>query len=151
MTTLRSAFSTGVERDGDVVRLRIEGERLAVDRETAERLRAALGEALAGRREFRRTAGEHRPDGSYVVARRGVDSPGNRAVFDSFGDLRRLYERLPGRFDAAAVGATAGDVTGSRRHMVLRHLAEHPVFDCELTSRSPLVVEKRSAAEPGRQ
>ncbi len=116
-----------------------------VDRETAERLRTAIGDALVGRREFRRTTGEHRPDASYVVSRRGVDSPGNRTVFDSFGELRRLYERLPGQFDVAAVGAVAGDVTGSRRHMVLRHLAEHPAFDCELTSRSPLVVEKQSA------
>ena len=122
-----------------------------VDRETAERIRTAIGEALAGRREFRRTTGEHRPDGSYVVSRRGVDSPGNRTVFDSFGDLHRLYERLPGQFDAAAVGTVAGDVTGSRRHMVLRHLAEHPAFDCELTSRSPLVARKRSQNDSRRR
>lgn len=115
-----------------------------VDRETAERLRTAIGETLAGRRAFRRTTGEHRPDGSYVVSRRGVDSPGNRAVFDSFDEFRRLYERLPGQFDAAAVGTVAGNVTGSRRHMVLRHLVEHPAFDCELTSRRPLVARKRS-------
>lgn len=128
----------------------MDGGTVEVDRETADRLRSAIGEALAGRREFTRTVGEHRPDGSYVVSRRGADSPGNRAVFESFRGLRRLYERLPERADAGDVGTTARTgVTGSRRHMVLRHLAEHPAFGCELTGRSPLVLEKRSGERSG--
>ena len=99
-----------------------------------------MGEALVSREEFLRTAGEHRPDGSYVVSRRGADSAGNEKVFDSFRRLERLYERLPGTFDADDIGRTG--ITGSRRHMVVRHLAEHPAFECGTVSRSPLRVSK---------
>ena len=62
-------------------------------------------------------------------------------MFESFEHLRRLYVRLPGEFTAEAVGRSG--LTGGRRHMLLRHFAEHPEFDCELVSRQPLTVRKR--------
>lgn len=111
-----------------------------MSRSAARELQSAIGEAMTERREFFRTSGEHREDGSYVVARRGADSAGNAKVFDSFQRVRRLYDRLPAAFTAEAVGRTG--ITGSRRHMLVRHFAEHPAFDCEITSRNPLTVEK---------
>ena len=102
----------------------------------------AIGDAMTERREFVHTSGEHREDGSYVVARRGATSSGNRKVFDSFERAERLYARLPARFTAEEVGRTG--ITGSRRHMLIRHFAEHPVFDCSVVERSPLTVEKRN-------
>jgi len=102
----------------------------------------AIGDAMTEHREFVHTSGEHREDGSYVVARRGATSSGNRKVFDSFARLERLYERLPQRATAEKVGRTG--ITGSRRHMLLRHFAEHPAFDCEVVGRNPLTVEKRN-------
>ncbi|MFC7769462.1 DUF7528 family protein [Salinirubellus litoreus] len=109
-------------------------------------MRSALGEAIAGRREFLRTVGEHRADGSYVVSRRGAESDGHRKVFDSFAALRRLYEGLPREFTAPDV---AGDgLTGSRRHTLVHHFAEHPVFDCELASKQPLTGRKTRDGDP---
>ncbi len=107
-------------------------------------MRDDLTAALTGCREFVRTAGEHRPDGSYVVSRRGADSAGNAKQFRDFRTITALYERLPERFDASAVGAAAGDdaVSGSRRHLLVRHFAEHPAFDCELVAEQPLTAEK---------
>lgn len=90
--------------------------------------------------EFFRTAGRYRRDGSYAVARRGADTPGNEQVFDSFAALRALFASLPAEFGAEAVGNEG--VTGSRRHLVVRHLAEHPAFDCALVSERPLRAEK---------
>nr|WP_276234298.1 hypothetical protein [Halosegnis sp. DT85] len=101
---------------------------------------------MTDRREFLRTTGEHRADGSYVVARRGADSAGNRKVFDSFARAERLFARLPDRFGAEDAARTG--ITGSRRHMLVRHFAEHPAFDCRLASRSPLVAEKTPGGEP---
>jgi hypothetical protein len=98
---------------------------------------------MASREEFFRTAGEYRADGTYVVSRRGADSSGNAKVFDSFERLKRLYERLPEEFDAEAVGRTG--ITGSRRHMILRHFAEHPAFECETVSQNPLRIRKETA------
>jgi hypothetical protein len=107
-------------------------------------LRDDLTAALTGCREFVRTAGEHRPDGSYVVSRRGADSAGNAKQFRDFRTITALYERLPEQFDASAVGVAAGDdaVSGSRRHLLVRHFAEHPAFDCELVAEQPLTAEK---------
>jgi hypothetical protein len=96
---------------------------------------------LTEKREFFRTAGEYREDGSYVVSRRGADSTGNAKVFESFEALRRLYGRLPDEFDADDVGRTG--ITGSRRHMVIRHFCEHPAFDCDIERRNPLRAKKR--------
>jgi hypothetical protein len=115
--------------------------RAELTREQARALRAELSAALTERREFVRTTGLHREDGSYVVERRGADSSGHRKVFEEFDALRRLYDRQPARFTAEDVGESG--LTGGRRHMVLRHLVEHPAFDCELASRQPLTVEKR--------
>mgnify|MGYP000053041188 CR=1 FL=1 len=115
-----------------------------LSREVATALRDELTAALTGRREFVRTAGEHRPDGSYVVSRRGADSAGNAKQFRDFRTITALYDRLPEQFDASAVGAAADDsaVSGSRRHLLVRHFAEHPAFDCELVAEQPLTAEK---------
>lgn len=109
----------------------------------ARQVQDALGTALSSEHEFLHTACIHRPDGSYVVSRRGADSTGHRKVFDSFEALERLYDRLPLEFDAKTVERTG--LTGSRRHMLLRHFAEHPNFECELVSRQPLTVRKQEA------
>ncbi len=61
-------------------------------------------------------------------------------MFDSFAALRALFDSLPDEFGAEAVG-DAG-VTGSRRHLIVRHVAEHPRFDCRLVSERPLRAEK---------
>ncbi len=70
-------------------------------------------------------------------------------MFDSFEELRRLYDRLPDAFDAEDVGRTG--ITGSRRHMLIRHFAEHPAFDCSIRRRNPLSARKEGddAAEEG--
>lgn len=109
-------------------------------RSDAATLRKRLDDALTERREFFRTAGEHREDGSYIVSRRAADSAGNAKVFESFEALRRLYDRLPEEFTAEDVGRTG--ITGSRRHMLIRHVTEHPAFDCEMASRNPLTGRK---------
>jgi hypothetical protein len=124
--------------------LTVEGCSCSLSRDDARQLQEAIGDALTERREFLRTAGEHRADGSYVVERRAADSAGNEKVFDSFEAVRRLYERLSGRFTAEDVERTG--ITGSRRHMLVRHFAEHPAFDCTITTRNPLAVEKADAA-----
>lgn len=103
-------------------------------------LTEAIGDALIDRKEFFRTAGEYRVDGSYEVSRRGADSAGNAKVFESFSALERLYNRLPDEFTVEDVSRTG--ITGSRRHMLIRHFAEHPAFDCTITSRNPLAVKK---------
>lgn len=126
--------------DGDELVLRVGTESYLLEREEAERLREELGEALTRDREFLHTTGRHREDGTYVVARRGADSSGHRKVFDSFESLVALYGRLPEEFGAEDVERTG--LTGGRRHMVVRHLVEHPAFDCELTSRQPLTARK---------
>lgn len=102
----------------------------------ATALRDEVAGALTERREFFRTAGVHREDGSYVVERRNAESTGNASVFESFEAFERLYDRLPETFDAETL-SRAG-ITGSRRHMIVRHFVEHPGFDCELDSRNPL-------------
>jgi hypothetical protein len=114
-----------------------------LSRTDAIELQAAIGSALTEKREFFRTAGEYREDGSYVVSRRGADSAGNAKVFENFEELRRLYGRLPDEFDADDVGRTG--ITGSRRHMVIRHFCEHPAFDCEIERRNPLRAKKSTS------
>lgn len=118
-----------------------------MSRETAAELRDAVGDALTRREEFFRTACEHREDGSFVVERRGANTTGNSTVFDSFEDARRLFERLPESFTVDDI-SSAG-ITGSRRHMLVRHFAEHPAFACSLASRNPLEAEKTEAENPG--
>jgi hypothetical protein len=129
---------------GDVV-VRLGSDSYVLDREDAARLRDDLGDALTHRREFLHTAGGHREDGSYVVERRGADSSGHRKVFDSFRRVERLYERLPKEFTADEVGRTG--LTGGRRHMLVRHFAEHPAFECDLASRQPLTARKRDLTQ----
>ena len=74
------------------------------------------------------------------MSRRGADSAGNAKVFESFDALCRLYDRLPDEFTAEDVGRSG--ITGSRRHMLVRHFAEHPGFDCSISSRNPLAARK---------
>ncbi|RYJ13428.1 hypothetical protein ELS19_05245 [Halogeometricum borinquense] len=118
-----------------------------MSRADAAELQDAIGAAITEKQEFFRTAGEHRMDGSYVVSRRGADSAGNTKVFDSFDALRRLFDRLPDEFTADDVSRTG--ITGSRRHMVVRHFGEHPAFDCDIAQRNPLTVVKTDAADAG--
>jgi hypothetical protein len=80
----------------------------------------------------------YRPDGSYAVARRGGEPA---KVFDGLAELRALYRRLPDRFTASDVDGAS--VSGSRRQLLVRHLAEHPAFDCTLVRQNPLTAEKR--------
>ncbi len=133
--------------DGRGVLLELDGDEHRLSRAEARRLRDSLGDALTQRREFLYTAGTHREDGSYVVERRGADSAGHSKVFERYDALERLYGRLPDAFTAEAVGRTG--LTGGRRHLVVRHLAEHPAFDCELVSRQPLTVRKRDRPAEG--
>ena len=133
--------------DGQRIVLTVGNDRHELSRSTAAALCDAVGEALTQRQEFLRTAGEHREDGSYVVARRGADSTGNSSVFESFEAFRRLFDRLPARFSADDL--TPAGVTGSRRHMLVWHFAEHPAFPATLASRNPLTVEKEGEPRAG--
>ncbi|GGL53081.1 DUF7528 family protein [Halocalculus aciditolerans] len=111
-----------------------------VSRSDAAALCGELEDALTEREEFLHTACEHREDGGYVVERRNASSAGHRKVFDSVDALCRLYDRLPDSFTADDLDAAG--VTGSRRHMLVWHFAEHPRFDCSLASKQPLTAAK---------
>jgi hypothetical protein len=124
----------------------VDGETVSLPREQALALRESVGDALERRLELFRTVGHYRRDGSYAVARRSADTPGNEQVFDSIEELAELFAALPATFGAEEVGARG--VTGSRRHMIVRHLAEHPRFDCRLVSERPLRAEKGSGEAP---
>lgn len=134
-----------METAGSTVLVSIDGVTHELPRDAAAALRDDVAEALTERREFFRTAGVHREDGSYVVERRNADSTGNASVFDSFDELQRLFSRLPEAFGAEAL--TRAGITGSRRHMLVRHFIEHPDFDCELESRNPLQGRKVAAED----
>lgn len=110
-------------------------------RSEADALQDALSDALTETREFLRTVGEHRGDGTYVVSRRNANSAGHSKVFDSFRELERLFEGLSTQFTAEDVGRTG--LTGGRRHMLVHHLTEHPAFDCTLAKRQPLTARKQ--------
>jgi len=150
--TEQSDTGVRVSTDGESISLTVDGESHELSREAARELQDALGDAMTHEREFLHTAGEHREDGKYVVSRRSADSAGNTKVFESFEQMRRLFERLPDEFGADEVSGTG--ITGSRRHMLVRHFAEHPAFDCAIARRNPLTVEKTSPnpdteGEPG--
>ena len=131
--------------DDDTILIDVDGHTCELSRADAADLQTAIGDALTERREFFRTAGEYRADGSYVVSRKAADSAGNAKVFSSFDDLRRLYDRLPVEFSAEDVGRTG--ITGSRRHMLIRHFAEHPAFDCSIARRNPLSARKETEGD----
>jgi len=137
------------ERRGDRVVVTLEcdddADELVLSTDDAEQLRDSLTDALTARESFVNTAGVRRPDGSYVVERRGADSAGNRKVFESFDALRRRCRRLPETFTAEDLSATG--LTAGRRHMVLWHLVEHPAFPVALASRQPLTAEKTASAD----
>jgi hypothetical protein len=136
----RDENDVSVRRDGESIVLAVDGDDYELTSDEAADLQEAVGDALTERREFFRTAGVHREDGTYEVARRSADSAGNSKVFESFGALERLFDRLPAEFAAEDVGRSG--ITGSRRHMLVRHFAEHPAFDCEISRRNPLTAEK---------
>lgn len=136
----RPASDGSVEREGPDVRLELSGTTHVLTPAEARDLHAALDEALEHTETFTHTICEHRADGSYVVARRRADSAGHRKVFDSFGALSELYERLPSEFTAEDIDYPG--LTGGRRHMLLRHVTEHPAFDCSLVCRQPLTARK---------
>ncbi|MFC7045444.1 hypothetical protein ACFQH6_08515 [Halobacteriaceae archaeon GCM10025711] len=129
-----------VTSEGESVVVTVGNETHELPRSAAVQLHDAVGDALTEREEFLRTAGEHREDGSYVVSRRSAESTGNSSVFDSFDELRRLFDRLPEEFTADHL--TRAGITGSRRHMLVWHFAENPAFDCTVGSRNPLTGEK---------
>lgn len=110
----------------------------------AAALRSQLGETLHRQRSFVRTEGIRRADGSYEVVRRNADSTGNSVVFDGFDVVEQLYGKLPETFITDDVGEHGQ--TGSRRHLLVRFFAEHPAFDCAITSRCPLTAQKQSAS-----
>lgn len=127
--------------------VRVASQEHRLSPQQARQLRDALTEAVAGRRTYLRTAGEHRPDGSYVVERVGADSAGHRKVFDRFADLQAVFEQLPERFTAEDVQRVVSALSGGRCHLLVRHFAEHPAFACQLASRQPLTGRK---TEPDR-
>lgn len=133
--------------DPNRVAVTLAGRTFELTRAEAVELRDSLGTALTRTHEFVHTTGEHRSDGTYQVARRGATSSGHSKVFESFDQLRGLYDRLPAEFTAETVGRSG--LTGGRRHMLVRHLAEHPAFECSLVSRQPLTVRKRHPDERG--
>lgn len=141
----RNETAVTVSTDGKSIVVEMDDHSCTLSRTDAAELQDAIGVALTEKREFFRTAGEYREDGSYVVSRRGADSTGNAKVFPSFDALRRLYDRLPPEFDADDVGRTG--ITGSRRHMLIRHFCEHPEFDCTIERRNPLRATKAPALE----
>ncbi|WP_435333419.1 DUF7528 family protein [Haloarchaeobius sp. TZWWS8] len=122
--------------------LAVGDETHVLTRSEAAELRDQLANALTRSHEFVHTTCMHREDGRYVVERRGANSAGHRKVFERYAACERLYDRLPEEFTAEHVGRTG--LTGGRRHMLLWHFVEHPGFDCELVSRQPLTVRKRS-------
>lgn len=122
------------------LRLVLGADECELTRANASRLRDRLADALTETREFCRTTGTRRADGSYVVSRRTARSDGHRKVFDSFEGCVRLFDRLPAEFTAADVGETG--LTGGRRHTVLWHFVEHPTFRCELVTKQPLTARK---------
>jgi len=141
VATLRIAFSRRdvTAADADAILVPGDGTTHELSRGAARDIADIITDALSARREFLRTVGQHRADGGYVVARRGADSSGNRKAFDSFAALTWLHERLPKTFDDD-VDRTG--INGSRRHMVVRHLAEQPAFECRTVSRNPLGVSR---------
>ncbi len=148
LTLLIEKFSgdeVSVRSTSEGVVVSLFGHSHELSREAAASLRRILGESLSGRHEFVHTTGTHRADGTYVVSRRGADSTGHRKVFESFGQLWELYEALPAEFTAEDVDSPG--VTGGRRHLLVRHFAEHPDFGCSLVSRQPLTARKQSDTE----
>ncbi len=119
----------------------VAGEQFHLTREEATQLREGLDEAISQRWEFAHTIGEHRADGSYRVARRRADSTGNATIFDSPDELLQVFHELPDTFTATDV--TRPGLSGSRRHLVIRHMAEHPAFACDLVREQPLTARKR--------
>ncbi|MFB6111483.1 MAG: hypothetical protein ABEJ35_02995 [Halobacteriaceae archaeon] len=102
-------------------------------------------EASSESYSFLYTVGHRRADGTYVVERRNADSAGHRKVFESVAAVDRLLMGLPREFTAADL--TRSGLTGGRRHLVLRHLVEHPRWDCDLVARQPLTARRPTASD----
>lgn len=134
--------------DGDQVVVVSNEGRFTLSRTAAASLSDELEEALSQRQEFLHTACHHRPDGRYVVSRRGANSDGHRKVFDSRQALDRLVKRLPE--EVTAEDLTRSGLTDGRRHLVLRHVVEHPRWNYELVARQPLTA-RAVAGDEGRE
>lgn len=120
--------------------LRIAGERYALPLEVARGLRVDLSDALTERQSFINTACVRHADGRYVIERRRAASSGNRITFDSIEAIRDCFDGLPNTFGATDVECDG--ITGSRRHLLVRHFAESPAFECELICENPLKAKK---------
>lgn len=131
---------SNAERTEDTVLLRIAGEQYALPIEAARSLHVDLSDALTERQSFLDTACVRHADGRYVIERRRAASSGNRIAFDSTEALRDCFDALPNTFGATDVERDG--ITGSRRHLLVRHFAESPAFECELICENPLEAKK---------
>lgn len=137
------AFSDPVtERTEDTVLLRIADEQYVLPLEVARSLHGDLIDALTERQSFVHTICIRRADGRYIIERRRAASSGNRIVFDSIEAIRDCFDGLPNTFGATDVECDG--ITGSRRHLLVRHFAESPDFACELICENPLQAEKQA-------
>jgi hypothetical protein len=121
--------------------LTIAGEQYALPVPVARRLYANLHDTLTERRQFVHTISVRHPDGRYVIERRRAASTGNRIAFDSIEAIRECFVTLPDTFGACDVECDG--ITGSRRHLLVRHFAESPEFACELVCENPLQAKKQ--------
>ena len=101
-----------VAATGEGVEVSVDGAAVELSRSDADDLREAIGRALADRTAFRNTVARRRPDGSYVVARRGADSAGNRVVFGALA-LSAAGVQLATSGTTAAYAFAAAMVAGA--------------------------------------
>jgi hypothetical protein len=121
--------------------LTIAGERYDLSLSDARCLYTDFHDALTERHSFVHTTSVRHPDGRYVIERKRAASSGNRIAFDSIEALRRCFGDLSDTFGAADVECDG--ITGSRRHLLVRHFAESPDFKCELVCENPLQASKQ--------
>lgn len=135
------AFSDPLaKRTEDVVVLRIAGERYALSLDVARSLHVDLHDALTERQSFVHTTSVRHVDGRYIIERRRAASSGNQIAFDSIEAVQDCFDDLPDTFGAADVEYEG--ITGSRRHLLVRHFAESAEFTCELICENPLQAKK---------
>lgn len=121
--------------------LTIAGERYTLPISVARHLYADLHDTLTERHQFVHTVSVQHPDGRYVIERRRAASTGNRIAFDSIEAIRECFVDLPDTFGATHVECDG--ITGSRRHLLVRHFAESPEFACGLVCENPLQAKKK--------
>lgn len=121
--------------------LTIAGEEYTLPIPVARCLYADLHDTLTERSQFVHTISVRHPDGRYVIERRRAASTGNRIAFDSIEAIRECFLDLPDTFGATDIDCDG--ITGSRRHLLVRHFAESSVFACELICENPLQAKKQ--------